>query len=126
MSERAPATLASSVHSTVQFHIHGHLGSFRTAFSEATIIVPARLRVFLEQGITARGATGYSATPTMYKLILSFPLPTTAPSFPCIRSCSSRLSAVILVALEIRFGAPLLVDYAMTEAAHELASNQFL
>lgn len=106
------------------FHIHGLVASFLAPLrAGSAIIIPPRLAPSFWQDFLTFEATWYSATPTMDKLILSFPAPADTTPIRFIRSCSSPLSPQTLSALEARFRAPVLEAYAMTEASHQLTSN---
>ncbi|KAL8953786.1 MAG: hypothetical protein Q9222_000351 [Ikaeria aurantiellina] len=56
-------------------------------------------------------------------ILLRSPLPDKLPNIRFIRSCSSPLSPSTFHELEGKFQAPVLEAYAMTEAAHQIASN---
>jgi acyl-CoA synthetase (AMP-forming)/AMP-acid ligase II len=71
-------------------------------------------------------ATWYTAVPTIHQIVLDRHLKSPEPAYPklrFIRSCSAALAPSILTRLEEAFGAPVLEAYAMTEAAHLMASN---
>jgi len=71
-------------------------------------------------------STWYTAVPTIHSILLSTPLPNPLPKIRFIRSCSSSLSPTVFKRLEETFKAPVLEAYAMTEAAHQMTSNDFL
>ncbi|KAL8687176.1 MAG: hypothetical protein Q9218_006576, partial [Villophora microphyllina] len=106
------------------FHVHGLVASFMaTIKARAAIILPPRLSPSFWKDFSTHSATWYTATPTMHKILLSFPPPSTLPKVRFIRSCSSPLSPATLQELEERFKCPVLEAYAMTEAAHQITSN---
>lgn len=101
------------------FHVHGLLASFLSPLrSGGSAVVCARLQPSFWTDFTRLGANWYSATPTMHRLILGFPLPDPLPHIRFIRSCSSQLAPTLFHQLEERFHAPVLESYAMTEASH--------
>ncbi|HWD29928.1 MAG TPA: non-ribosomal peptide synthetase [Rhizomicrobium sp.] len=71
--------------------------------------------------------TWLTAVPTMHQAILDWARrnPDAARGAPLrlLRSCSAALPPSIAAGLEDAFGAPVLEAYAMTEAAHQMASN---
>lgn len=106
------------------FHVHGLVASFMaTLKAKSTVIIPLRLAPSFWKDFTTYSATWYTATPTMHKIILSFPPPAELPTIRFIRSCSSPLSPQTLSTLESTFHAPVLEAYAMTEASHQITSN---
>lgn len=71
-------------------------------------------------------ATWYTAVPTIHQILLDRHSAKPEPVYPelrFIRSCSASLAPSILARLESSFRAPVLEAYAMTEAAHLMASN---
>lgn len=74
--------------------------------------------------LTLTRCTWYTAVPTIHSMLLSSPRPATQPPLRFIRSCSSSLAPSVFHALEEAFKAPVLEAYAMTEAAHQMTSNQ--
>ncbi|KAL8911876.1 MAG: hypothetical protein Q9172_007598 [Xanthocarpia lactea] len=106
------------------FHVHGLIASFMAPLkSSSAIIIPPRLAPSFWKDFTTHKATWYTATPTMHKILLSFPPPEPNPSIRFIRSCSSPLAPQTLQTLEAKFHAPVLEAYAMTEASHQITSN---
>ncbi|KAL8678449.1 MAG: hypothetical protein Q9186_005187, partial [Xanthomendoza sp. 1 TL-2023] len=106
------------------FHVHGLIASFLSPLrSSSAIILPSRLSPSFWKDFTTHSATWYTATPTMHKILLSFPPPPSIPPIRFIRSCSSPLSPQTLRTLESTFHAPVLEAYAMTEASHQITSN---
>ncbi|KAL8766201.1 MAG: hypothetical protein Q9209_006966 [Squamulea sp. 1 TL-2023] len=106
------------------FHVHGLVASFMAPLKAGSaIIIPSRLAPSFWKDFAAHKATWYTATPTMHKILLSFPPPETMPSIRFIRSCSSPLAPQTLEKLENKFNAPVLEAYAMTEASHQITTN---
>ncbi|KAI4201535.1 MAG: hypothetical protein LQ350_003150 [Teloschistes chrysophthalmus] len=106
------------------FHVHGLLASFMAPLkSLSAIILPPRLSPSFWKDFITHNATWYTATPTMHKILLSFPRPDPLPTIRFIRSCSSPLSPAALETLESAFKCPVLEAYAMTEASHQITSN---
>ena len=109
------------------FHVHGLIGvALSTLRTGGSIVVPDRFsasRFWQEQSST--GATWYSAVPTIHQILLMRADDDNAPreSFRFIRSCSAALAPSVFNDLEVRFGAPVLEAYGMTEASHQMASN---
>lgn len=107
------------------FHVHGLLASFLSPLrSGGAAIIPERLTPEFWNQFKENKATWYSATPTMHRMILQFPLPDSGlPKIRFIRSCSSQLAPALFKQLEEKFKAPVLESYAMTEASHMMTSN---
>lgn len=106
------------------FHVHGLVASLMaTLKAGSTVIIPPRLAPSFWKDFAAHRATWYTATPTMHKILLSFPPPSPLPQIRFIRSCSSPLAPQTLQTLEAKFEAPVLEAYAMTEASHQITSN---
>ncbi|KAL8727987.1 MAG: hypothetical protein Q9181_005491, partial [Wetmoreana brouardii] len=106
------------------FHVHGLVASFMANLKAGSaVIIPPRLAPSFWKDFEAHKATWYSATPTMHKILLSFPPPDPVPTVRFIRSCSSPLSPQTMEKLESTFKAPVLEAYAMTEASHQITSN---
>ena len=107
------------------FHVHGLLaGLLAPLLSGGAVIVVPRFSAsdFWRDFITHE-ATWYTAVPTIHQILLRHPLPESLPAIRFIRSCSSPLSPKVFHDLETKFKAPVLEAYAMTEAAHQIASN---
>lgn len=106
------------------FHIHGLVASLLAPLKAGSgVVLPPRLAPSFWKDFVAHGATWYTATPTMHKIILSYPEPSNLPEIRFIRSCSSPLSPQMLEELEMRYKTPVLEAYAMTEASHQITSN---
>jgi oxalate---CoA ligase len=107
------------------FHVHGLLAAFLAPLlAGGSVIVPRRFSAseFWSDFIRHR-ANWYTAVPTIHQILLKTPLPRAMPAIRFIRSCSSPLSPKTFYELEKKFNAPVLEAYAMTEAAHQIASN---
>ncbi|KAL9582218.1 MAG: hypothetical protein Q9212_003429 [Teloschistes hypoglaucus] len=107
------------------FHVHGLLAGFLAPlFSGGSIVLPLRFSAseFWVDFISNQ-ANWYTAVPTIHQILLQTSRPSKLPCIRFIRSCSSPLSPAIFHELERAFKAPVLEAYAMTEAAHQIASN---
>ena len=112
------------------FHVHGLIAgllSSLAAGSAVTLPAAGRFSASTFWGDMLKyKATWYTAVPTIHQIILERHLSNPEPVYPnlrFIRSCSASLAPSILDRLEDAFGAPVLEAYAMTEAAHLMASN---
>lgn len=112
------------------FHVHGLIAGLLSSFvAGAAVTLPAAGRFSAStfwSDMLNYNATWYTAVPTIHQIILDRHLTKPEPSYPklrFIRSCSASLAPSILARLEKSFGAPVLEAYAMTEAAHLMASN---
>lgn len=107
------------------FHIHGLVAGLLSPLgSGGSVIIPPRFSAstFWDHFVT-HGATWYTAVPTIHQILLNGLVPNPLPQIRFIRSCSSPLAPVVFHALERTFKTPVLEAYAMTEAAHQMASN---
>lgn len=107
------------------FHVHGLIGSLLSTLStQGTVIVPQKFSAtkFWDDFIKYE-ANWYSAVPTIHHILLNVPKPARLPNIRFIRSCSSALAPAIFHKIEEHFQAPVLEAYAMTEAAHQMTSN---
>lgn len=107
------------------FHVHGLLCGFLAPLgSGGSVIVPEKFSAkhFWGDFITYK-ANWYTAVPTIHQIILKSPLPSPLPKIRFIRSCSSSLAPATFHALEAALKAPVLEAYAMTEACHQMTSN---
>uniref|UniRef100_A0A803PLG6 Uncharacterized protein n=2 Tax=Cannabis sativa TaxID=3483 RepID=A0A803PLG6_CANSA len=112
------------------FHVHGMIaGLLSSLIAGASVTLPAAGRFSAStfwSDMIACNATWYTAVPTIHQIILERHLNKPEPTYPklrFIRSCSASLAPSIMARLEESFGAPVLEAYAMTEAAHLMASN---
>lgn len=107
------------------FHVHGLIGALlSTLKTQGTAIVPIRFsaKQFWNDFVTYK-ATWYSAVPTIHQILLNVPKPSPFPKIRFIRSCSAALAPPTFHKLEKEFQAPVLEAYAMTEASHQMTSN---
>ncbi|CAH2352897.1 oxalate--CoA ligase [[Candida] railenensis] len=107
------------------FHVHGLIGSLlSTLYSQGTVIIPEKFsaKKFWDDFVTHK-ANWYSAVPTIHQILLNVPKPSKIPDIRFIRSCSSALAPATFEKLEKHFEAPIVEAYAMTEAAHQMTSN---
>ena len=110
------------------FHIHGLMAStMATLWSGGTVVVPAKFDpMTFWPVVDEHRATWYSAVPTIHQMLLirnRGDRPPGSERLRFIRSSSSALSPETMHQLELRFGAPVLEAYGMTEASHQMASN---
>jgi acyl-CoA synthetase (AMP-forming)/AMP-acid ligase II len=111
------------------FHVHGLVGSVLSSLLVgATVVVPPGFNALTFWSIVhERGATWYSAVPTIHQMLLARARegirPLGAEGLRFIRSCSSALAPATMAELERRFGVPVLEAYGMTEASHQIATN---
>lgn len=107
------------------FHVHGLVCGLLSALGAGgAAIVPSRFSASqFWSHWAAHGATWYTAVPTIHQILLKHDIPNPVPSIRFIRSCSSSLAPVVFAELEKRLQAPVLEAYAMTEACHQMTSN---
>lgn len=112
------------------FHVHGLLAGLLSSLGAgAAVALPAAGRFSAStfwSDMLKYNATWYTAVPTIHQIILDRHLGNPEPVYPklrFIRSCSASLAPAIMARLEEAFEAPVLEAYAMTEAAHLMASN---
>uniref|UniRef100_A0A2P2QKX6 4-coumarate--CoA ligase n=1 Tax=Rhizophora mucronata TaxID=61149 RepID=A0A2P2QKX6_RHIMU len=112
------------------FHVHGLIAGLLSSFAAgAAVTLPAAGRFSAStfwEDMREYNATWYTAVPTIHQILLERHVSKPEPRYPklrFIRSCSASLAPSILTRLEEAFGAPVLEAYAMTEAAHLMASN---
>jgi acetyltransferase-like isoleucine patch superfamily enzyme/acyl carrier protein len=112
------------------FHIHGLIGAILSSLTAGASVVctpgfdPARFFEWLD----TLQPTWYTAVPTMQQAILarasSYREIIARRPLRFIRSCSASLPEAVMVELEKVFNAPVIESYGMTEAAHQMTSNQ--
>jgi len=110
------------------FHIHGLMAStMATLASGGAVVLPAKFDPMTFWPVVhEHSATWYSAVPTIHQMLLMRnrgERPPGSAKLRFIRSSSSALSPETMRQLELRFGAPVLEAYGMTEASHQMASN---
>ena len=107
------------------FHVHGLIGVFLSTFrTQGSVVVPPRFspKRFWNDYIKYK-CNWFSCVPTISMIMLTVPKPDPMPYIRFIRSCSSSLAPATFYKLEREFNAPVLEAYAMTEAAHQMTSN---
>jgi acyl-CoA synthetase (AMP-forming)/AMP-acid ligase II len=112
------------------FHIHGLLAAVSASLAAGASVhcTPGfnALRIFAWFDVVK--PTWYTAVPTMHQAILARAARNTEivgrMKLRFIRSSSSSLPPPVMHALEDLFRAPVIESYGMTEAAHQMASNQ--
>ncbi|SCU78071.1 LADA_0A03664g1_1 [Lachancea dasiensis] len=107
------------------FHVHGLIGVLlSTLWTQGSVVVPPKFSAqkFWSDFITW-GCNWFSCVPTISMIMLNNPKPQPMPKIRFIRSCSSALAPATFRKLEHEFQAPVLEAYAMTEASHQMTSN---
>lgn len=107
------------------FHVHGLIGVLLSTFrTQGSVVVPARFsaKKFWDDFVSTQ-CNWFSCVPTISMIMLNVPKPNPMPHIRFIRSCSSALAPTTFSKLEKEFGAPVLEAYAMTEASHQMTSN---
>ena len=112
------------------FHIHGLIAAVLSSLGAGASIYCApgfnALKVF--EWLKDSEPTWYTAVPTMHQTLLARAsrnkevVESTKLRF--IRSSSASLPPAVMEELEATFGCPVIESYGMTEAAHQMASNQ--
>lgn len=107
------------------FHVHGLLCGYLAALGAGgTVVVPPKFSAHAFWSDFAKyNCNWYTAVPTIHQILLKSKKPTPIPNIRFIRSCSSALAPTTLHQLEKEFNAPVLEAYAMTEACHQMTSN---
>jgi acyl-CoA synthetase (AMP-forming)/AMP-acid ligase II len=111
------------------FHIHALVASMlSTLATGGTVVVPPGFNALeFWKVVDTFKPTWYSAVPTMHQTLLSRADRNMeiirANPFRFIRSGSSSLAPVVMERMEATFGAPVLENYGMTEATHQMTSN---
>ena len=112
------------------FHIHGLIGAVLSSLTVgASVICAPGLdpRRFFEW-VDIHQPTWYTAVPTMHQAILAHASShreiIAKRPMRFIRSCSAPLPQRIMAELEEVFNVPVIESYGMTEAAHQITSNQ--
>ncbi|KAH3668900.1 hypothetical protein OGAPHI_002655 [Ogataea philodendri] len=107
------------------YHIHGLQILMSTLASEGTAIIPDRFHASkFYPHFTKWKFNWYSAVPTIHYILLRGPIPEEIKGkLRFIRSSSSSLSLSIFEQLESKFGCPVVEAYGMTEASHQVTSN---
>ncbi len=112
------------------FHIHGLIAAVLSSLGAGGSVVctPGFNALRFMAWLGESGATWYTAVPTMHQAILSRaerqPEAARGAGLRFVRSSSSSLPPQVMLALEETFGCPVIESYGMTEAAHQMTSNQ--
>jgi acyl-CoA synthetase (AMP-forming)/AMP-acid ligase II len=112
------------------FHIHGLVAAILASLASggSVFCAPGFNALKFFAWMEEARATWYTAVPTMHQAILA-----RAPRneavirevpLRLIRSSSASLPAPVFAELESTFGCPVIEAYSMTEAAHQMTSNQ--
>lgn len=107
------------------FHVHGLIGVLLSTFrAQGSVVVPPKFSAknFWADFVKWH-CNWFSCVPTISMIMLNMPKPNPMPHIRFIRSCSSALAPATFAKLEKEFGAPVLEAYAMTEASHQMTSN---
>ena len=116
------------------FHVHGLIGVLlSTLATGGSCVIPPRFSATtFWRTFDDCHCTWYSAVPTIHQILVSQefahnPKPASPvkrrPHLRFIRSCSAALAPATMKQLEALYGAPVVEAYAMTEAAHQMTSN---
>jgi amino acid adenylation domain-containing protein len=112
------------------FHIHGLVACLLASLhAGASVVCTAGFepQTFLRT-VARHRCTWYSAVPTIHQAVLAaataHPEDVSHTELQFIRSSSSSLPPSVMDRLEEQFGVPVIEAYGMTEAAHQMASNQ--
>ncbi|XP_078427495.1 AMP-dependent synthetase and ligase family protein [Wolffia australiana] len=112
------------------FHVHGLVGVLLSSLGSGGAVGLQRGGRFSASAfwadMRAVGATWFTAVPTVHQILLSRHASRPEPGYPrlrFVRSCSAALAPAVLGRLEAAFGAAVVESYAMTEAAHMMATN---
>ncbi|QLG71289.1 hypothetical protein HG535_0B03280 [Zygotorulaspora mrakii] len=107
------------------FHVHGLIGVLLSTFrTQGSVVIPPRFSAtnFWDDFVKYT-CNWFSCVPTISMIMLNMPKPANMPYIRFIRSCSSALAPATFHKLETEFNAPVLEAYAMTEASHQMTSN---
>ncbi len=116
------------------FHVHGLIGVLLSTLATGGMcVIPPRFSATAFWGDFDRyQCTWYSSVPTIHQILVSQELKANPkppspvkqrPYHRFIRSCSSALAPATMQQLEALYGVPVVEAYAMTEAAHQMTSN---
>ncbi len=137
--EASASHIAAALHLTSEdrclnimplFHIHGLIAAVLSSVSAGAYVCCSpgfnAMRVFA--WMHEARPSWYTAVPTMHQAILSRAGRNAdviaQTKLRLIRSSSASLPAPVFHELEKTFGCPVIESYGMTEAAHQMASNQ--
>lgn len=107
------------------FHVHGLIGGLLSSLMAggSAIIPPKFSASVFWSDFDKYKANWYTAVPTIHIILLNTELPKKMPHLRFIRSCSLALAPSTFRKLEKAFKAPVIEAYAMTEASHQMCSN---
>ena len=111
------------------FHVHGLMACLLSPLaSGGCVVIPPKFSAATFWPEFARhGCTWYSAVPTIHQILLVHEAKQSSAQHRAklkfIRSCSSALAAPTFKQIEAAFGVPVVEAYAMTEASHQMTSN---
>jgi acyl-CoA synthetase (AMP-forming)/AMP-acid ligase II len=112
------------------FHIHGLIAAVTASMAAGSAVscTPGFNALKFFGWLDEVNPTWFTAVPTMHQAILSR-APRNAESIAkarlrLIRSSSASLPPAVMLEVEKTFGCPVIESYGMTEAAHQMASNQ--
>src|SRR5262249_17121246 len=111
------------------FHVHGLVASTLSTLKVGgtVVVVPRFNPLSFWQTVEEHRATWFSAVPTIHQVLLARSRQGSRPQgiehLRFIRSCSAPLPPQTMIAIEERFGLPVVEAYGMTEAAHQMTSN---
>jgi len=112
------------------FHIHGLIAAVLSSLASggSVFCTPGFNALKFMSWVQEAKATWYTAVPTMHQAILARgqrqPQVAKAAGLRFIRSSSASLPPQTMQALEELFGCPVIESYGMTEASHQMASNE--
>lgn len=112
------------------FHIHGLVGALLSSIAGGAAVVccPGYEETAFTDWMSEFEPTWYTAVPTIHQSILTLVRPQGGMAgshcLRFIRSSSASLPPSVSDALERAFRVPVIETYGMTEAAHQMASNQ--
>ncbi len=112
------------------FHIHGLIAAVLSSLAAggSVICTPGFNALRFFQWLGDAKPTWYTAVPTMHQAILSRAARNQevlgSAKLRFIRSSSASLPAQVMAELESTFGCPVIESYGMTEASHQMTSNQ--
>nr|WP_245450713.1 acyl--CoA ligase [Pseudaminobacter arsenicus] len=112
------------------FHIHGLVAAVLSSLAAGASVfcTPGFNALKFFQWLSEARPSWYTAVPTMHQAILARAArngeTVTEAQLRFIRSSSASLPAQVMAELEATFRCPVIEAYGMTEAAHQMASNQ--
>jgi acyl-CoA synthetase (AMP-forming)/AMP-acid ligase II len=112
------------------FHIHGLIAAVLASMAAGASVscTPGFSAFRFFEWLNEVRPSWYTAVPTMHQAILmrsrGQAQAARAAGLRFIRSSSASLPPQVMLELEEMFGAPVIESYGMTEAAHQMASNQ--